>query len=101
MKLLEYKSEKIYVRPILDNAAKVLQLNAHMKNISVRVQSEENFSVYADKEMMEFVVRNLISNAIKFSHRNNVVLVKAYGLSENKIKILLEAVVLKKKKGQD
>ena len=105
MNLLEFKSEKIYVRPILDNAAKVLQLNAHMKNISVTVQSEGNFCVYADKEMMEFVVRNLISNAIKFSHRNNVVVVKAYqqdnsivikvqdsgiGLSENKIKTLLE-----------
>ncbi len=105
MNLLEFKSEKIYVRPVLDNVAKVLHLNAHMKNISVIVQSEENFSVFADKEMVEFVVRNLISNAIKFSHRNNEVIVKAYqqdncivievqdsgiGLSENKIKTLLE-----------
>lgn len=105
MNLLEFKSEKTYVRPVLDNATKVLELNAHMKNISVTVQSDENFCVHADKEMMEFVVRNLISNAIKFSHRNNKVVVKAYeqnnsivievqdsgiGLSENKIKTLLE-----------
>jgi signal transduction histidine kinase len=61
--------------------------------------------VYADKEMMEFVLRNLISNAIKFNHRNNVVVVNAFqqnnfiiievqdsgiGLTENKIKKLLE-----------
>ncbi|HVE60482.1 MAG TPA: sensor histidine kinase, partial [Chitinophagaceae bacterium] len=105
MNLLEFKSEKISVRPILENAATVLQLNAHMKNIAVKVQSEENLCVYADKEMTEFVVRNLISNAIKFSHRNNTIAVKAYqqdnsivievqdsgiGLTENKIKKLLE-----------
>lgn len=105
MNLLEFKPEKIHVRSILDNCVKVLKLNAHMKNISVKVQTDDTYCGYADKEMTEFIVRNLISNAIKFSHRDNEVLVKAYrqngdvvievkdsgvGMSEGKIRKLLE-----------
>ena len=42
-------------------------LNAHMKNIKILVAVDETSYAYADKNMIEFVVRNLISNAIKFS----------------------------------
>lgn len=105
MNLLEFKPEKIHIRSLLENCARVLKLNAHLKNISVKVQTDDNYVGFADKEMTEFIVRNLISNAIKFSHRDNEVRVYAYqkdgdivievkdsgiGLSESKIKKLLE-----------
>jgi signal transduction histidine kinase len=55
----------------------LLRLHAHMKDISILIDADDAIYGYADKEMIEFIVRNLISNAIKFSHRNNEVLVKA------------------------
>lgn len=105
MNLLDFKPEKIYVKAIIENAVNVLQLNAHMKNIKILVEAENNFCGYADKDMAEFIVRNLISNAIKFSHRNNEVYIRSYkqhttitievkdtgiGMTEMKIKKLLE-----------
>lgn len=105
MNLIEFKQEKFNVKTLLENSARVLQLNAHMKNINILVNADENIYAYADKGMIEFVIRNLLSNAIKFSHRNNQVQIKALrqngsviievkdfgvGLSENRIKKLQE-----------
>jgi signal transduction histidine kinase len=105
MNLLDFKPEKIHIKPIVENAVKVLQLNAHMKDIRILVDVDDTICGYADKNMTEFVVRNLINNAIKFSHRNNDVRIRSYkqqeqisievsdtgiGMSESKVKKLLE-----------
>lgn len=76
MNLLEFKPEEIEIKPILENSSKLLQLNAHMKNIRINVVAENNLFGIADKDMIEFVVRNLLSNAIKFSHRDSDVFLK-------------------------
>ena len=77
MNLLSFRQERFPIRPVLENSARLLQLHAHMKDITIHVQADEQDHAFADREMTEFVVRNLISNAIKFSHRNNEVWVKA------------------------
>jgi signal transduction histidine kinase len=77
MNLLSFRQERFPIRPVLENSARLLQLHAHMKDITIHVQADEHDHAFADREMTEFVVRNLISNAIKFSHRNNEVWVKA------------------------
>ncbi len=76
MNLLEFNPEKIEIKPILENSRRILQLNAHMKNIRINVVTENNLYGIADKDMIEFVVRNLLSNAIKFSHRDSDVFLK-------------------------
>jgi len=39
------------------------------KSISLQTEIPERLSVYVDRKMVEFVFRNLISNAIKFTHK--------------------------------
>lgn len=105
MNLLHFQPEKIYIKLLIENAVKLLQLHAHMKNIRILVDAEDHICGYADKDMTEFIVRNLISNAIKFSPRNNEVAVRSYkqehtisievkdtgiGMSDAKIKKLLD-----------
>jgi signal transduction histidine kinase len=86
MNLLQFKPERIAIKPILENCLRVLQLNAHVKNIRVHVLVEENLQGVADKEMTEFVVRNFLSNAIKFSYRDSDVYVRA-GVVDDAIRI--------------
>ena len=105
MNLLDFKQERFYVKPLIENSAKLMQLNAHLKNISIKIDADEMLCGYADKSMTEFVIRNLISNAIKFSYRNNEVAIKAsrqngsviievkdfgVGMTDAKIRKLLE-----------
>lgn len=116
MNLLEFKPERIKIKPIIENAVKVSHLNAHMKNIKILIVTDENLIGYADKNMIEFIVRNLLSNAIKFSHRNNEVHINTFkknnyinievrdsgiGMSENKTKKLLDTASTITKRGTE
>lgn len=46
----------------------LLKPNADIKNIVIRFQPEENLELFADETMLKTVLRNILSNAIKFSH---------------------------------
>lgn len=61
------------------------RLIAEPKNISIDVQFEYNVTdtVCCDKNMIETVLRNLISNAVKFSNPESKIVVRSI-LSENK-----------------
>ena len=54
----------------------VIDILAGMKKITIREEKPEKLAVSADIDMLKTVVRNLISNAIKFSNENSEVLVK-------------------------
>jgi signal transduction histidine kinase len=84
--MLQFKSERIAIKPILENCCKVMQLNAHMKNIRIHIVTQDSLYAHADKEMIEFAVRNLLSNAVKFSHRDSDVFMKA-SIVDDRIKI--------------
>jgi PAS domain S-box-containing protein len=45
----------------------VLQESARAKNITLHTQVPDNIKVFADRQMLETVIRNLITNAIKFT----------------------------------
>ncbi|MCC6550677.1 MAG: HAMP domain-containing histidine kinase [Ignavibacteriaceae bacterium] len=57
----------------------LLQLNqvAQVKGISLTVQVQEGILLYADENMIQTIIRNLISNAIKFSWRNGKISVNS------------------------
>ncbi|MBN2776754.1 MAG: tetratricopeptide repeat-containing sensor histidine kinase [Bacteroidales bacterium] len=78
------QSRRIKTNPQLLNASEYcnslvlsLQNIAAEKNISLKVFVESNFVFYADKNTMETVLRNLISNAIKFSADNSEIQIYA------------------------
>jgi len=68
------QSGKIEFEPVLldlythiDNSLELLINTAKEKNISINQNVSKDIFLYADKEMLSVVVRNLISNAIKFT----------------------------------
>ena len=61
---------------LVDGVIEVFKPIAESKSISLELNSEVEFiNVIVDIEMIKSVVRNLISNAIKFSHKDTVVMV--------------------------
>uniref|UniRef100_UPI003217FA6B tetratricopeptide repeat-containing sensor histidine kinase n=1 Tax=uncultured Draconibacterium sp. TaxID=1573823 RepID=UPI003217FA6B len=50
---------------------------AKTKNITIAIQENLQLNAYADYNMANFVVRNLVNNAIKFSHNNSKIEVSA------------------------
>ena len=68
--------QDIDVVEVVDGVIDIFNMVAGMKKITIREEKPEKLAVSADIDMLKTVVRNLISNAIKFSNENSEVLVK-------------------------
>lgn len=76
---IQYKPTLFGLKPLIEEVVKLMQQNALGKNITLSFHYTEELSVEADKNMIDTVIRNLISNAIKFTYKNgsiDVILVK-------------------------
>jgi len=59
----------------IERAIRVTSHTAQQKYIKLKIDKVEQESVWADKNMVDVILRNLISNAIKFTHKNGLVYV--------------------------
>lgn len=57
----------INVKQMIDDVLHILYLQAEAKKIHIENRATDGFSAWADSDMISLVLRNLISNAIKFS----------------------------------
>ena len=71
---LEFVPKKIKISPIIDRTINLMDNIAQSKNITIQSEIKNEEYVFADKDMLETIFRNLISNAIKFTENNGKVL---------------------------
>lgn len=55
------------VKEMIDEVMQVLYLQAEAKKIHIENKAADGYNIWADRDMINLVLRNLISNAIKFS----------------------------------
>ena len=60
-----------------DKVVEILKPNANNKNITINVIESEKIIVFADINMLNTILRNLISNAIKFTKNNGNIYINA------------------------
>lgn len=65
---IKYEPQYVQIKKMVDNAIDSLMLNIENKKLKVNLHVNEETMVYADENMVTTVIRNLISNAIKFSN---------------------------------
>jgi len=73
-----YEPEVLNVDKLVNKNLLILKGNYIRKQISVNVDVEESLFIYADKEMMNSVIQNLISNSIKFTLRRGNISISAH-----------------------
>lgn len=74
---IEFKPERIDLRGIIEESAGALEGAASKKNIRLIIGVKKGINIYADKNMAATIIRNLISNAIKFSHKGGAIKITA------------------------
>jgi signal transduction histidine kinase len=70
MKNASAKPEQLDVAPMIIEVFKLLRLQAASKKITLVSDVKSPAACYADREMVNLVLRNLLSNAIKFTPPN-------------------------------
>jgi signal transduction histidine kinase len=65
------------VNPVIERVILLLAGTANYKRITIKNQTCNNLILIADKDHVEFVLRNLISNAIKFTGVSGQVTIKS------------------------
>ena len=78
---ISFKPEKIIISNIISSTLNILSGEALKKNISITTGIPPEILVYADNNMVSVVFRNLVSNAIKFTHSGGAIILSS-GSSE-------------------
>jgi signal transduction histidine kinase len=74
---IQFEPEVLAVREIADGPVGLLTPNAKTKGIRIINQIPEDLDMYADKNMVDTVIRNLVSNAVKYTRSGGEIRVKA------------------------
>lgn len=74
---IRYKPAIFEISVLLNEITALMNEAAQMKSISLFSECETSKTVYADRNMIASVLRNLISNAIKFTYPGGIVRITA------------------------
>ncbi|MEN7548224.1 histidine kinase N-terminal 7TM domain-containing protein [Rapidithrix thailandica] len=69
--------EHFKIKDIIDNKINLFTKNATEKGIRLEKDVPDDLHVYADVNMIQLVVRNLLVNAIKFSKKDGIIKISA------------------------
>ncbi len=79
--LLELNQENLH--SVLENAQEEVRFLCEEKNIKLEIETTSHFAVLADKVILNRILVNLLTNAIKFSPNNENINVKTISLDNN------------------
>lgn len=75
--LMEYEPEEIRIDGIVTHNVRLFASNAEQKQIALTNLVPEKTAAYADNKMVDMVIRNLISNALKFTEAGGTIEISA------------------------
>ncbi|NJO92687.1 MAG: HAMP domain-containing histidine kinase [Chloroflexia bacterium] len=84
----EYKPESISLEELVQNSLEITAGSSQAKQIKVFHNLDEKICVHADKNMINTVLSNLVTNAIKYTKRNGKVEISAIK-SDGFVKVLV------------
>src|ERR1035437_233142 len=68
-----FEPQNLSFTDICKDIIKILNPNAVAKNITINYSGAEEINVFADADMLKAVLRNLVSNAIKFTNNGGAI----------------------------
>lgn len=70
---ISFKPETVNLNELVTEEVAIITEMAKIKNIEIRNNLPEKLTVNADKNMVRTILRNLITNGVKFTHKNGLV----------------------------
>jgi len=84
---LSYSPQELNTSSIALQSIKLMNVRALQKGISIELEVPDNQNLYADERMIGTILRNLISNAVKFTNHGGIVRVQSKNSGNGMIEI--------------
>jgi len=84
---LPFKPERIHLSEIVNDCITSLRDPARIKKIVISVNISDDIYVSADINMLQVIIRNLVSNSVKFTNENGRISISAVSIPGNYIEI--------------
>jgi signal transduction histidine kinase len=85
--MMDFNPEAFNVKQKISACTEVLSESARKKEIKINYSLPEDLTIYADSHMFETIIRNLVSNAIKFTPKCGEISVSATVTLDNNVNI--------------
>ncbi len=76
-KKIDFTPKEVFLQPIVESVFYSLKIAASNKKILLKNNLPDGIKIFADDNMVETVIRNLVNNSIKFTNENGFVEVSA------------------------
>ena len=87
---LDFVPEKLNLARKVKQCIDILSESARKKEIRIGISIPEDIDIFADKHMFDTILRNLVSNAIKFSPSGARVIISALSNEKDVIEVKVE-----------
>ncbi len=87
MDRLDFEPEQIDLQTVVERNIRLLSENAAKKEVTLQSSVRERVAICADENMLDTVIRNLISNALKFTPDGGRITISAQVNGTDKIEI--------------
>lgn len=87
--LMPIEIKKVSISELVNDLLPTLQITASIKNITIKSTIQRKLEMDTDANSLKIVLRNLISNSIKFSNPNKTISIRA---SETETHVLLSVM---------
>ncbi len=85
---MEFKPINLNLLRVANRSINLLKGNAVKKQLSLKVNIDNDMQVFADEDMLISIIQNLVSNAIKFTNKSGEIQISAVkSANENEIEI--------------
>jgi signal transduction histidine kinase len=85
-----FNPEMVQLLAVANENVKQIEEFANHKGIKIQMDIPPQINIYADKNMLQSILRNHISNALKFTSKGGNVILTAKAQNENFIEISIE-----------
>ncbi len=85
--MIPFEPLETQIKPIISEGVFMSQEAANKKEIEIIMNIPEDLTTYSDRNMLLTVIRNLSSNAVKFTPRGGKIVISAYCTDDNYVEI--------------
>ena len=87
--MLVQQAEQLSLKSEIVKILDIYSHNISLRNISAHIEFEDDVYVYADVKILQAILRNLISNAIKFSYNDGIIHFVISKDSDQRVELLI------------